>query len=443
MRRRLRNTAYLWKHRALLLAAFCWRRLMFQTRFIAITGSVGKTTTKELLAAILRHRSTAVLSTTRSANGVKDVARNILRVRPWHRFAVLEAGTDAPGWIRRSAWLIGPDLAIILSVARTHTNNFPSLEDTAKEKAALLSGLRRKGVAILNLDDAHVAAMAAKCPGRIVWFGESPEAEIRATQISGPWPERLLLSVSARGLTEQVQTQLVGTHWTSSVLAAISASLECGLTLYQSAASVSQVPPSLGRMEACVLPCGATILRDDLNGSLDTFLRAFETLKAARAKRKILVITTVSDSPEGWDRRTARIAEDAALVVDMLVLIGKRRDTKRAGKAALARGLAAEALREFEDLRDVSRFLQSTLQSGDLVLLRGRTTDHVTRIYHAQLQEVSCWKKHCSKTSLCDYCPELFARGKAFETKSQGELPCAESAGSRLPILPSRPNATH
>jgi UDP-N-acetylmuramoyl-tripeptide--D-alanyl-D-alanine ligase len=162
-------------------------------------------------------------------------------------------------------------------------------------------------------------------------------------------------------------------------------------------------------MEPAILPCGAVILRDDINGSLDSFLAAFETLKNAQAQRKILVITTVGDSPESWSRRLTRIAADASTVVDLLILVGKKKDTKRAGKVAVAGGLTPHGLRQFEHLRDVATFLKGTLRFGDLLLLRGRMSDHVARVYHAQLREVTCWKHNCGKKNLCDYCPELFA----------------------------------
>jgi UDP-N-acetylmuramoyl-tripeptide--D-alanyl-D-alanine ligase len=392
-----------------LLAAFCWRRLMFRTRFIAITGSVGKTTAKNLLAALLRDMPGRTLATRRSSNDVKHIARDLLRVRPWHRFVVLEAGTDQPGWIRRSAWLIGPDIAIILTVARTHTTSFRTLDDTAEEKASLLGGLRRNGVAILNQDDPRVAAMAGTCRARIIQFGCAPKADVRARNILSQWPERLSLSIETREGSQQIRTQLVGTHWTPSVLAATAAALECGMPLHQVAELIARVPPTTARMEPAILPCGAVILRDDINGSLDSFLAAFETLKNAQAQRKILVITTVGDSPESWSRRLNRIAAEASTVVDLLILVGKKKDTKRAGKAAVVGGLTPQGVRQFEHLHDVAAFLKGTLRFGDLLLLRGRMSDHVARLYHAQMREVTCWKDHCGKKNLCDYCPELFA----------------------------------
>jgi len=420
MVRKLRGAVNLFKYRLVVLMAFCWRRVLFRTRFIAITGSVGKTTTKDLLAAILSAMPARTLATRGSANGVKHIARAILSARPWHRFVVLEAGTDRPGWIRRSAWLIGPDIAIILSVARTHTNNFPTLEDTAKEKASLLTGLRRTGVAILNSDDPRVAAMAKDCRARVIRFGSCSGADIRASNVSSKWPDRFSLSVTLKGKTEHVRTQLVGTHWTSAVLAAISGAVECGMSLSEAAQSIAGVPSSLARMEPCTLPNGAVVLRDDYNGSLDTFIPALEALKTAQALRKILVITSVGDSPESWDHRTMRIAREAAEVVQILILVGKKKDTRRAGKTALANGLPVGNLFTFDDLRKLSTFLKSTLRSGDLMLLRGRTTDHITRVYHAQLKEVSCWKTHCTERNICDHCSELFQSNHRLESSEAG-----------------------
>jgi UDP-N-acetylmuramoyl-tripeptide--D-alanyl-D-alanine ligase len=409
MRRKLRSAVMLFWNRCVLLAAFCWRRLMFRTRFIAITGSVGKTTTKNLLAAFLRGMPAATLSTRHSSNDVKHIARDLLRVRPWHRFAVLEAGTDQPGWIRRCAWLIGPDIAIILAIARTHTTSFRTLDDTAAEKACLLRGLGRNGVAVLNEDDPRVAEMAGKCRARVIRFGGALHADVRAMNVSSQWPERLSLSIETAGVTQLVKTQLVGVHWTPAVLAATAAALECGMSLNRIAQLISRVPPTTARLEPAVLPCGAVILRDDFNGSLDTFIAAFETLKNARAQRKILVITTVGDSPESWNRRLTRIATEASTVVDLLILVGKNKDTKRAGKAAVVGGLPPGGLHQFEHLHEVAIFLKDTLRFGDLLLLRGRTSDHVARVYHAQLREVACWMDNCGKKTFCDYCPELFA----------------------------------
>lgn len=412
----LRNIVNVTKRRALLMLAYLWRRLMFRTRFIAITGSVGKTTTKDLVAATISGSPAATFSNFATENTTGEIAWTLLRVRPWHRFAVFEVATGGPGQIRRSARLVAPDVAVILSVARTHTHRFATLEDTAAEKATLVKFIRKRGVAILNLDDPRVAVMQPGRGARVIRFGCSDRADVRASNAGGHWPERLSLLITCKsgkcaGDSAQVQSRLVGMHWTPTLLAAITVALECGMPLKQIAAQISQIPPTAGRMDPQILPSGAVILRDEFNGSLDTYNAAFGALKTARAKRKILVVTTVSDSPESWDRRVRRIAVDAAGVVDLLVLIGARDDTKRAGNAALAAGIASNRLRQFDQLHDAAQFLRVELGAGDLVLLRGKTEHHLTRLFYGQIREVACWKPTCPKRILCDHCPELFAGG--------------------------------
>ena len=144
-----------------LTLSYLWRRMMLRTTVIAITGSTGKTTAKECLAAVLqRHGRT--LKTFRNQNDQLGVPRTILAMRPWHRFAVVEVATGKPGDIRRSARVLKPDIAIILGVGRTHTDKFRTLDDTAAEKSALLDYLPRRGAVILNGDDQRVSAMAAR-----------------------------------------------------------------------------------------------------------------------------------------------------------------------------------------------------------------------------------------------------------------------------------------
>jgi UDP-N-acetylmuramoyl-tripeptide--D-alanyl-D-alanine ligase len=397
-----------WRTRAIKLAAMVWRRLLFRTTVIAITGSVGKTTAKEILTAVLSSHG-RTMATVATSNTALNVSQTILRTRPWHRFLVLEVGTDSPGWIRRSALIARPDIAVILNVGRTHIIHFPAIEDTAREKGALLSGLTRNGVAILNQDDSHVAAMASGRRGRVVWFGSRDSAHVRAVGATATWPERLSVSLHTRDACEKINTQFVGRHWITSLLGAAAAALECGVSLQRFAAIVADVKPTPGRLDPQVLPSGAIILRDDYNGALQTFACSFQVLREARAERKILAITTVTDSTERWRYRLRRIVREAAGVADEVLLVGHKDDTKRAVTAAVAAGFSRDQLHCFERLLDAAEFLPGFLRAGDLLLLRGRAGDHVARVYHAQLRHVSCWIDHCSETILCDHCPALFA----------------------------------
>jgi UDP-N-acetylmuramoyl-tripeptide--D-alanyl-D-alanine ligase len=368
---------------------------------------MGKTTTKELLFAILSSQGPTV-ATPFSDNGAIHIARTILRARPRHKFVILEAGTNAPGWIARSASIARPDVAAIISVGATHTHSFRTLDDTAKEKASLLGGLRRKGTAILNADDPRVTAMRPPRGQRIVRFGMSDAADVRASNVTSAWPERLSFTVASKGITQRVETQLVGVHWTSSALAAISIALSCGVGLADIAKALSKVAPTIARLQPCELPSGAVVLRDDGNGSAQTFDAAFRVLREARATRKVLAITTVGDTPMSWYQRLRKILCDAIGVVDSIVLIGERDDAKRAAKAAISAGFPAEHLHVVGGPFQAAMFLRSFLRAGDLVLLRGQPGDHLARVYFAQTGDVRCWIDRCMKRITCDRCSELY-----------------------------------
>jgi len=394
-----------WCHRQLLFGlAYAWRCVLFRTTFIAITGSVGKTTTKESVATIL----SAHFSTAKSRYNQNDrygVPRTILRVRPWHRFAVVEIGTDRPGLIRRSARLVRPHIAIILAVAQTHTNVFLTLDDTAAEKAQLLDVLPPTGLAILNDDDPRVRKMADRCRCRVKTFGRLTGLDLWADEVSAKWPARLTLQVHTESETRWVKTNLVGEYWTNTILAALLTALACGISLKTAVAALERMPPFMGRMQPVRLPSGATLLRDDIGGSPDTFQVALRVLQEAEGMRRVLVLSDVSDSKKRAHLRFRELGQIAARVADFVVFISAH--GHYAVKAALRSGMNPQCVHHIADLRDAAAYLKSELRAGDLVLLKGRSTDHLSRIFFAQFGPIGCWKNKCRKTILCDLCPQL------------------------------------
>lgn len=388
----------------LYLLAYIWRRLLFRTTFIAITGSVGKTTNKECIAAILSsHFPTA--KTLYNQNDLYGVPRTILRIRPWHRFAVVEIGTDRPGLISRSARLVRPDIAIVLAVARTHTNVFLTLDDTAVEKAQILEALLPEGLAILNADDPRVQKMAASCQSRVKTFGRSTGLDLWADEVSSKWPARLTLRVHTGSETQWVKTNLVGEHWVNSVLAALLVAISCGIPLKAAATELGRVKPFTARMQPVLLPSGATILRDESGGSPDPLHAALQVLKESDAVRRLLVISDISDSHKRTHIRLREVGKIASQVADLVIFIGEH--GHYAVKAATASGMKPECVLGFTDLYMASQYLKSELRSGDLVLLKGRTTDHLSRVFFAQLGTIGCWKTKCYKRIVCDLCEEL------------------------------------
>ncbi|TCK19035.1 UDP-N-acetylmuramoyl-tripeptide--D-alanyl-D-alanine ligase [Thiogranum longum] len=386
------------------LLTFVWRRLMIRTTVIAITGSVGKTTAKECLAAALESHG-PVLKTFQNQNDHYGVPRTIRAMRPWHRFAVVEVGVQGPGYMRRLAHLLKPDIAVVLRVARTHTNKFGDLETTAAEKAELLSFLPRHGIAVLNADDDRVCRMAKGSKQRTVFFGSSPACDYRAEKAESRWPDRLRFEFVTGKQRFDVRTQLVGTHWLNSVLAALVVADSCGIPVGEAVRRIAQVPPFMGRMQPVALPNGAIIMRDEVNGSPDTLQAMLEVLRNARAKRRGLVFSDQSDSKDSPRRRLRNIGHLAAGLCDFAVFVGAH--AHHAVRAATDAGMDASCCREFRNIRDAAEWLEESLRAGDLVFLKGRSTDHLSRILFAQFGKIGCWKSSCNITRLCDVCSEL------------------------------------
>ena len=384
--------------------AYLWRRLMFRTTVIAISGSVGKTTAKECLAAALSTRA-RTHKTRNNENDIHGVPRTLLAMRPWHRFAVIEIGVGAPGDMKRLARMARPDIAILLSVARTHTNNFRTLEETAKEKAQLLDHLSRRGTAILNADDERVRAMADTRRGKLLLFGRDPGCDFTVEDVASGWPERLSFRVRSGDSTTSVRTLLVGTHWVSSVAAAIAASAACGIPVNSSARALERVPPFTARMQPVVLPSGAVVVRDEETGSPDTFNAMLKVLRESRARRRILVISDLSDCRAKQRKRQKELGSIAAEMADVAVFVSDH--GRHAVRRALEAGMDPSNCHHIPDLVKAADFLKSELGDGDLVFVKGRMTDHLSRVVFAQYGSIGCWTTSCRIHRVCDVCDLL------------------------------------
>jgi len=385
--------------------AFIWRRLLFRTVFVAVTGSLGKTTAKELTGAVLESRG-RVLRTRHNQNDGFGVPRTILRVRPWHRYAVVEVGIGGPGQMRRLARLVRPDIAVILGVGATHTQGFPSLDVHAAEKGILLDYVARDGFRIVNGDDPRVAPLLDRQPGVHLRFGIGSGCDVRAEDLSGDWPERLRFRVRVGNESREVRTRLVGLHWYPSVLAALSVGQVLQVPLSDSIEAIAGVPPFTGRLSPMRIPGGAIVLRDDYHASATALSVGLEVLSRARAaRRRILVISDYSDSGLHRRKRLSELAERAFGAVDMVMVVGS--DAGYGKRKLLDRGFPPEAVLAAESMQEAVALLASEIGEGDLVLLKGRTTDHMARVYHALLGTIRCRRSQCGKTVLCDFCPDL------------------------------------
>lgn len=384
--------------------AMVWRTLLAKTTFIAITGSLGKTTSKDCLAAIL----SAVAPTSKTKgndNGRRGLPRTILRVRPWHRYAVVEVGTDSPGKMIRSSLALRPDVVVVLNVARTHTPAYRDLDHTASEKSRLMRFMSRKGLVILNGGDERVRAMRPPGAQRVIYFGSTPESEVRAEDVVSQWPGRLEFTAMSGDERCRVRTQLVGKHWLDCAMAGLATARALGVSLEKAAEGLAAAAPYTGRMSPWPLANGAVLLRDDYNGSVDSFNRAVEVLEDARAARKILVVSDCSDFRLQPKRRMFYYAEVAHRVADMVVFIGER--WERGVDRAVNLGMRQENARGFYSLSRAAEFLKGELRAGDLVLVRGQGFQHLARLSFMLEGTVRCTRENCELRILCDNCPRL------------------------------------
>jgi len=379
------------------------RRRLSATTFVGVTGSVGKTTAKDMIAAIL---STGGLceKTPYTENEHLPLAQTILRTSAKARFCVLEVGAPAPGYLDRSLQIVRPDIGVVTAIGFDHRSAYGGQEAIAREKGKLVESLPPGGTAILNADDPLVIGMRSRWDGRVITYGLSRDAMVRADGIEADWPDRLRFTVHYQGQSCAVRTQLCGSHWVGSVLAGLSAGVAAGIPLRQAADAVASVKPQQGRMSPTFHDDGVVFIRDDWKASYSSFTAAFDFMERARAARKILIIGTISDYAGTSRNKYTEVAKRGREVADHVFFVGRRGTTALRVK----RNARDESIQAFASVHQACELLGDFFRDGDLVLLKGSTpADHLHRIILARTRPVSCWLADCGLTTTCDTCPRL------------------------------------
>lgn len=390
---------------ALVFAAIVWRRTALRNvTLIAVTGSVGKTTAKECLTAILRRTAPTHASAT-GGNGRFAIPRILLGARPSHRFIVVEAGILKPGRMWRSALVLNPDVTVITNVNWQHSINYRSLDQVATEKAKLLNPLGRKGLAILNADNPLVSAMVQGRECRVRTFGVSNDADVMGFHVAARWPERLSLTIRDGAEEQRIQTRFVGAHWTPSVLAAVAAARSLGTSWKDCAEALAEVEPYPARLGAARLPNGADLLRDEYNGSFATFEKGLDILSEARCLRRVIAIGHIKDMPQFGSQGPEEVGRRAAAVGQLLLFWGSFKERYRNG--ALTAGARAENIFLFDTQPELADHIRRNTGAGDLILLKGYWNDHMSRIVFLQFGSVGCPLEFCVVRTVCDSCKSL------------------------------------
>jgi UDP-N-acetylmuramoyl-tripeptide--D-alanyl-D-alanine ligase len=254
-------------------------RAKFSIPVVAITGSNGKTTTKEMVAAMLATRW-RVLRPEGSFNNQWGLPLTLLRLTPEHEALVVELGTNQPGEIAYLSGLTAPTVGVVTTVAAVHTQFLGSLAGVREEKAALVRALGPEGWAVLNADDPHVADMTRDTIARVTTFGRAPAAAVRAVGDVVETPQGLRFTVEAGGARQALKLGFVGGHNVTNALAAVAVGTVLGLSLPEIAGGLETARPIKGR---CVWrqADGVRILDDTYNANPGSLRAALDALRDA------------------------------------------------------------------------------------------------------------------------------------------------------------------
>ena len=382
---------------ASLYAARLRRASLRRTTFVAVTGSCGKTTCTKLIQAVLARDGNSIIGD--GNNSERATARAVLTLPPQVKYCIQELSGDQPGKIARHVYAFRPHIGVVTVVGSDHYKAFRTLEATAKEKGRLIESLPASGTAILNADDPHVRAMRSRTRARVMTFGVSLEADLRASDVSSAWPRRLAFTVSSAGKSVRVETQFPGTHWIPSVLAAIACGLACGLDLETCASAVAEVEPTFGRYSIHQIPAGPVFVLDTVKAPLWTVEGSLAFLKNARAARKTIIFGTLSDYSGKGGRIHRRVARQALEVADRVVFVGPQ--------AVHVGGLRQDAghrLLAFPNASTASRFVAQQSKEDEIILVKASYTDHLERIALSHFENVVCWREGCGKRRACPRC---------------------------------------
>jgi len=381
------------------------RSLARRPRIVAVVGSVGKTTTMRTVSAALGLRvSRAALL---NANSHAAVGRALLSVRPWQKRAVLEVAINGPGQMRIQAATVRPDVVVVTAIARDHWRSFGTLEATRDEKANIVRTLSPEGVAVLNADDPHVRWMATQTKARVVLVGESPDAEVRASDIQLDWPHGMRFVVHVGSQSRTVQIRLMGRHMVYAALAALAVADIEKLPLDEAIAAVAAVESTPGRMQTMALSSGAFAIRDEFKGSEDSAIAALNAFAEIPARRHLVVFGEIAEV-RGRDAYR-ELAARAAAFVDRAIFVGSSTDFKLYRAGAVGAGLSRDWVSHARHWHDAMEMLDDDLGVGDAVLIRGRWQQALGRVaLKLAGRDVQCRADPCPfKRMLCDVCPML------------------------------------
>jgi UDP-N-acetylmuramoyl-tripeptide--D-alanyl-D-alanine ligase len=353
-------------------------RARFDIRIIGITGSVGKTSTKELIHAVLSRRFHTLKSTGNQNNEI-GVPLALLNLRPAHERAVIEMGMYAQGEISVLCDMAQPHIGVVTMIGPVHLERLGSMEAIVAAKRELVEVLPQAGVAVLNQDDPLVMGMAEFTRARIFTYGLDSKADLWADDIESMGLKGIHFTMHHQGESLSVKVPLLGRHSVHTALRATAVGLIEGMPWSEIVSGLGALTSQL-RLVVIPGPHGALLIDDTYNSNPDSALAALNLLDDLEG-RGIAVLGDMLELGEAEIRAHRLVGRRAADVADYVITVGNR--ARVIAREAVATGLPSDRVFMFEDAPETIRLLEEIIQPGDVVLIKGSLGMRMDRIVTA------------------------------------------------------------
>ncbi|HQR78659.1 MAG TPA: UDP-N-acetylmuramoyl-tripeptide--D-alanyl-D-alanine ligase [Actinomycetota bacterium] len=355
-------------------------------RIVAVTGSSGKTSTKDLLRVVLTHFGPTV-APQGSFNNELGLPRTVFEVTRETRFLVSEMGARGSGHIRYLCGITPPHAAVLLNVGQAHLSEFGDQDGVARAKAEIVTGLRPDGVAVLNADDPRVLAAAGLAPGRVVTFGQAPTADVRITALDLE-QGRPVVTLRHTGTSVTVRPALHGEHQGRNVAAAVAAAVALGLDFAQAALSLQGAAlDSRWRMEVRETPDGVTVINDAYNANPESMSAGLRALaEMGRGRRTWAVLGEMRElGPTSTAEHDAIGRLCVRLNISRLIAVGPGARPIHMGAAH--EGSWGEESMAVADVAEALAVLREQVRPGDVVLVKASRAEGLERVAAGLLGE--------------------------------------------------------
>jgi UDP-N-acetylmuramoyl-tripeptide--D-alanyl-D-alanine ligase len=346
------------------------RRRKYGIPVLAVTGSNGKTTTKEMISACLETRF-RLLKNKGNLNNLVGLPLTLLQLTEEERIVVVEMGMNVPGEIGRLTEITEPDVGLITNVGDAHLAGLGTLERVKQEKGELFRGMRQDGTLLVNQDDANVRDLASSFPGQKITFGVQNPADVMAKEVRLRGREGTSFTLFVEDEITEVILPLLGVHFISNALAAVAAATLFGVGLSAIKEALERFRPFPMRMEIVALPGGRTIINDAYNANPRSMEMALRTVSELKEHGKAVAVLgdmlELGNSSEEAHRRLGKKVKDFS--IDLLIAMGEEAPT--VVESAVRHGFSPENAWIVKDHSEAVALLKEVTKKGDWILVKG------------------------------------------------------------------------